>query len=173
MDPDMKSDIDALGATLDAQVESYETQLRAPSSDLLDGLQGTTSSLSDAPGMQNLSEQIGTMLDAGAFSESSKELADSILPTFVGGLAEGFMGHWVVIIGVFLVLFIARLIFISFFGRIDYRGIISLGNPGAIGYFVITVALFGLAGYYSYAIEQAQHDAPSRHITTNYKSHFR
>ena len=173
MDPDMKSDIDALSATLDAQVESYETQLQTPSSDMFDGVRGTISGLSDASGMRDLSEQIGTMLDAGAFSESSKELADTILPSFVGGVAEGFVGHWVVLIGVFFVLFIVRLIFISFVGRIDYRGMISFGNPGALWYFLIAFALFGLAGYYSYSIEQARDDPPRRTITTTYKSHFR
>jgi len=173
MDPEIKSEVNALSTSLNAQVDSYKSQLNDPSSGILDRLEGTTRGLSDdAPGMKDLSEGIGSILESGPFSESGKDIAGSILPELLGGAAEGFVGQWVMIVGVLLLLWVARLIFISFVGSIDYRGIISLGNPGGVAYLLIALGIFGLAGYYGYAVEKAKNE-PTHHVTTKYKTHFR
>ena len=174
MDPEIKSSINRLATKLNAQAESYETQLTEPSDDILGGLQGTIDRLSgtEASGTGPLSDLIGATLESGAFGDTSTDIARTVLPDFLGGAAEGFMGHWLTIIVVFLILLILRMVFISFVGSIDYRGIISLGRPGGLKYILIAIGFFGLAGYYSLSLEEAK-NGPPRHLSSTYSTHFR
>lgn len=172
MDPSTKSKIDALENSLDGEVESYKSLLSQPADTAVNQLQGHVEGLPGKVGasLKTLIDQFGAF-DPAAIGKTGQEIAGSILPDLVGGAADGFAGHWVTVILAVVVLWFTRLIFISFMGTIDYRGIISLGNPGGLKYIVIAFGVFGLAGYYAYAAKQAER-SPTAHVTSK-SLHFR
>lgn len=176
MDPKMKSGIDALSADLDAAAQPYKAHLEQPVEGIPGGLQGTRDSLPGftMPGIENFSDQIGAMLDPATFSETTREIAGSIVPKFVEGVTDGFMGQWGFFIIVIFIMQVARLIYVSFLGDIDYKGVFSLGNPGGLKLLVFAVGLFGLAGYAGYQNKSPEdtNNAPSSHLTSQ-NSYFR
>ncbi len=179
MNPEIKTGIDALGASLDAQANSYKSILTEPSSGILDGLRGTIGGMSEsgAPGTQNLVEKIGAMLKSGGFSDAGSEIAGSILPEFVAGTADGFMGQWATMIAVLVILWIGRMVLLSLVGSINHRGAMavgtmSFGNPASLTYILVALGSFGLAGYYGLSRETAEADHP-KSFASDHRAHFR
>lgn len=172
MDPSTKSKVGALETGLENEVDSYKTLLSQPADTTLDQLQGDVEGLPGkvSSSLKTLTEQFGA-IDPAAIGKTGQEFAGSILPDLVGGAADGFAGHWVIVLLAVVVLWITRLIFISFVGTIDYRGFISLGTPGGLKYIVIACGIFGIAGYYAHAAKQAER-SPTAHVTSK-SLHFR